>query len=74
MPKKAATHLNEATPRSYQEELFQKSTTTNCIAVLGTGTGKTLIAVMLIKYMLQQKHSLIGTDASENTYNPSEVF
>ncbi|KAI9264913.1 hypothetical protein BDA99DRAFT_536411 [Phascolomyces articulosus] len=38
-------------PRDYQYELFQKAVEENVLAVLDTGSGKTLIAVMLIKYM-----------------------
>lgn len=48
-----ALHLN---PREYQFELFQRALKNNIIAVLHTGSGKTLIAVMLIKQMaLQEK-------------------
>lgn len=38
-------------PRSYQTHLFDRAKDGNVIAVLDTGTGKTLIAVMLLKYM-----------------------
>ncbi|KAF7723707.1 Dicer-like protein 1 [Apophysomyces ossiformis] len=38
-------------PREYQYELFQKAVEENVIAVLDTGSGKTLIAVMLIKHI-----------------------
>jgi hypothetical protein len=38
-------------PREYQYELFQKALEGNAIAVLDTGAGKTLISVMLIRYM-----------------------
>ncbi|KAI8070951.1 hypothetical protein BC940DRAFT_253249 [Gongronella butleri] len=44
-------------PREYQYELYQQAVKENTIAVLHTGGGKTLIAVMLIKYMvLQEQH------------------
>ncbi|CAO3597959.1 unnamed protein product [Absidia cylindrospora] len=44
-------------PRIYQYELYQKALKENIIAVLHTGSGKTLIAVMLLKQMaLQEKH------------------
>lgn len=39
-------------PREYQYEIFKKAVSENTIAVLDTGAGKTLIAVMLIKHML----------------------
>ncbi|KAG2217031.1 hypothetical protein INT45_003987 [Circinella minor] len=38
-------------PRDYQYELFQKAVDENVLAVLDTGSGKTLIAVMLIKHI-----------------------
>ncbi|OJD12301.1 hypothetical protein AJ78_07077 [Emergomyces pasteurianus Ep9510] len=41
-------------PREYQLELFEKAKTANVIAVLDTvGSGKTLIAVLLLKHMVQ---------------------
>lgn len=39
-------------PREYQYEIFKKAISENTLAVLDTGAGKTLIAVMLIKHML----------------------
>ncbi|KAI1956642.1 Dicer-like protein 1 [Ophidiomyces ophidiicola] len=42
-------------PREYQMELFEKAKTSNIIAVLDTGSGKTLIAVLLLKYILEQE-------------------
>jgi hypothetical protein len=41
-------------PRQYQLELFHKSLERNVIAYLDTGSGKTFIAVMLIKEMAQR--------------------
>ncbi|OJD20980.1 hypothetical protein ACJ73_07682 [Blastomyces percursus] len=42
-------------PREYQLELFEKAKTANIIAVLDTGSGKTLIAVLLLKHMIQNE-------------------
>ena len=42
--------------RGYQTELFQLATRQNVIAVLDTGSGKTLIAVMLVKHVLDQEY------------------
>ena len=42
-------------PRHYQIELYEKARDRNIIAVLGTGQGKTLISVLLIKYMLAKE-------------------
>ena len=39
-------------PRDYQIELYERARRENTIAVLGTGTGKTLIACLLIKDIL----------------------
>ena len=38
-------------PRSYQIEMFQRAVNGNVIAVLDTGSGKTLIACLLIKHL-----------------------
>lgn len=50
-PNTADKNIAALTPRAYQYELFQKALQQNIIAVLQTGSGKTLIAVMLIKQM-----------------------
>lgn len=38
-------------PRKYQEEILKKAQTGNVIAALETGSGKTYISVLLIKWM-----------------------
>ncbi|KAF8932138.1 hypothetical protein EDD21DRAFT_378171 [Dissophora ornata] len=42
-------------PRQYQLELFRKALKSNIIAVMDTGSGKTLVAVMLIREMMQRE-------------------
>ncbi|KAL9579266.1 MAG: hypothetical protein Q9203_006771, partial [Teloschistes exilis] len=42
-------------PREYQLELFERAKNQNIIAVLDTGSGKTLIAVLLLRYILDQE-------------------
>ncbi|KAF9961709.1 Dicer-like protein 1 [Mortierella alpina] len=42
-------------PRRYQTELFKKAQQGNVIAVMDTGSGKTLVAVMLIKDMMRKE-------------------
>lgn len=42
-------------PREYQVELFEKAKNENIIAVLDTGSGKTLIAVLLLRHMLDKE-------------------
>ena len=38
-------------PRDYQLDLLEKAKEMNAIVYLGTGSGKTFIAIMLIKHM-----------------------
>ena len=42
-------------PREYQVELFERAKKQNTIAVLDTGSGKTLIAVLLLKHIMDQE-------------------
>nr|A1CBC9.2 RecName: Full=Dicer-like protein 1; Includes: RecName: Full=Endoribonuclease dcl1; Includes: RecName: Full=ATP-dependent helicase dcl1 [Aspergillus clavatus NRRL 1] len=42
-------------PREYQIELFERAKAQNTIAVLDTGSGKTLIAVLLLRHVLQNE-------------------
>ncbi|PNS18847.1 Dicer-like protein 1 [Sphaceloma murrayae] len=42
-------------PREYQLELFERAKLQNTIAVLDTGTGKTLIAVLLLRHVIEQE-------------------
>lgn len=42
-------------PREYQLELFERAKEQNTIAVLDTGSGKTLIAVLLIRWTIDQE-------------------
>ncbi|KAI5212191.1 hypothetical protein AUEXF2481DRAFT_75327 [Aureobasidium subglaciale EXF-2481] len=43
------------TPREYQLDLFQRATQQNTIAVLDTGSGKTLIAVLLLRHTIEEE-------------------
>lgn len=42
-------------PREYQMELFQRAKEQNTIAVLDTGSGKTLIAVLLLRHYIDRE-------------------
>ncbi|SMQ54273.1 unnamed protein product [Zymoseptoria tritici ST99CH_1A5] len=42
-------------PREYQIELFERAKKENTIAVLDTGSGKTLIAVLLLRWMIDNE-------------------
>ncbi|KAL1955149.1 hypothetical protein VTO42DRAFT_8964 [Malbranchea cinnamomea] len=42
-------------PREYQVELFERARDMNIIAVLDTGSGKTLIAVLLLQHIMKQE-------------------
>lgn len=44
-------------PRRYQEEVFSRAQKGNIIAALGTGSGKTLISLLLIKSIFAQQAS-----------------
>ncbi|KAF9583828.1 Dicer-like protein 1, partial [Lunasporangiospora selenospora] len=44
-------------PRQYQSELFQRAQKGNVIAVMDTGSGKTLVSVLLIKEMLARERN-----------------
>jgi endoribonuclease Dicer len=44
-------------PRQYQEEIFLKAQQKNVIAVLDTGSGKTLISALLIKWITSLESS-----------------
>lgn len=44
-------------PRRYQEEIFEKAVHGNVIAALDTGSGKTLISTLLIKWVSTQGHA-----------------
>jgi endoribonuclease Dicer len=44
-------------PRQYQQEIFLKAQQKNVIAVLDTGSGKTLISALLIKWIASQERS-----------------
>ncbi|OLY81249.1 Dicer-like protein 1 [Smittium mucronatum] len=50
-------------PRDYQKELFLRSLNKNTIIVLETGSGKTLIASMIIEYFAQKDSPLIDFDS-----------
>ena len=44
-------------PHRYQEEIFEKAVLGNVIAALDTGSGKTLISTLLIKWVSTQGHA-----------------
>ncbi|KAJ6787743.1 hypothetical protein PWT90_04002 [Aphanocladium album] len=51
----AAVSALTVTPREYQNELFERAKKKNTIVVLDTGSGKTLIAIMLLQHVLEQE-------------------
>ncbi len=46
--------LEKITPREYQKKIFETCTKENCLVVLPTGLGKTLIALMLTIHRMSQ--------------------
>jgi ERCC4-related helicase len=51
MPKKFLQNIN---PREYQQKIFETCVEKNCLVVLPTGLGKTLIALMLVIKRMQE--------------------
>lgn len=51
-------HLNELVPRGYQIELYERACRENIIAYVETGSGKTLVAALLIKKILTDLDAL----------------
>ena len=49
------TTIRITNPRDYQTELFQRAKTENIIAVLDTGSGKTHIATLLLRHVLDEE-------------------
>jgi endoribonuclease Dicer len=49
------TTVRITNPRDYQTELFQRAKIQNTIAVLDTGTGKTHIATLLLRHVLEEE-------------------
>jgi endoribonuclease Dicer len=49
------TTVRITNPRDYQTELFQRAKVENTIAVLDTGTGKTHIATLLLRHILDEE-------------------
>ncbi|KAF8432446.1 hypothetical protein L210DRAFT_960898 [Boletus edulis BED1] len=45
-------------PRKYQEEIFRRAQDHNIIAALDTGSGKTLISILLIKWIVLQPSAI----------------
>ncbi|PFH53595.1 hypothetical protein AMATHDRAFT_73403 [Amanita thiersii Skay4041] len=49
--------VDQLVPRRYQEEIFSRACKGNVIAALGTGSGKTFISLLLIKWIAAQQES-----------------
>jgi endoribonuclease Dicer len=49
------TTVRITNPRDYQTELFERAKMQNTIAVLDTGTGKTHIATLLLRHILEEE-------------------
>lgn len=52
---KQETTVRITNPRDYQTELFQRAKTENIVAVLDTGSGKTHIATLLLRHVLDEE-------------------
>ncbi|XP_035677529.1 endoribonuclease Dicer-like [Branchiostoma floridae] len=60
-------HLSIFTPRLYQMELLDAALEKNTIVCLGTGSGKTFVAVMLIKELSSQTRAALS-DGGKRTF------
>jgi len=60
--------LKKIKPRKYQEDIFENCKEKNCLVVLPTGIGKTLIALMLSIYT--QKNSSCFENIILSTNSP----
>jgi endoribonuclease Dicer len=67
--KKQETSFSITSPRDYQTELFQRAKDDNIIAVLGTGSGKTHIATLLLRHILD-----LELDARKKGQRPKNSF
>ena len=56
----------QLTPRLYQLEILEEAVQSNSLAFLGTGSGKTLIAVLFIKFRLALAKKLFELSLSHN--------
>ena len=46
--------LKDINPREYQKKIFEKCKEKNCLVVLPTGIGKTLVALLLTIHRMQK--------------------
>ncbi|KAL4065225.1 hypothetical protein V8B97DRAFT_1946194 [Scleroderma yunnanense] len=53
-----AAPIESFIPRKYQEEIFIRAQSSNIIAALDTGSGKTFISVLLIKWIVLQPQAI----------------
>jgi hypothetical protein len=60
--------------RCYQDELAERAKKGNAILAMDTGTGKTMIAAMVIKWKLTQERMDRGNDRSPSTKRACHSF
>ncbi|KAJ2608641.1 Dicer-like protein 1, partial [Coemansia sp. RSA 1804] len=58
-------------PREYQLSLFKRALSDNTVVILETGSGKTLVAVMLIQWFAQRDASLAKHRDSDSSSAPT---
>ncbi|KAI9348114.1 hypothetical protein BDR26DRAFT_23471 [Obelidium mucronatum] len=68
--------LQSHKPREYQRFIFNIAKTTNTIVVLPTGTGKTLISLLLIKHMadIDFGNALVDDEYQSSWHHKQRLF
>ncbi|XP_078671533.1 endoribonuclease Dicer-like [Branchiostoma floridae x Branchiostoma belcheri] len=66
-------HLSIFTPRLYQMELLDAALEKNTIVCLGTGSGKTFVAVMLIKELSSQTRAALNDGGKRTIFLVNNV-
>lgn len=60
---------NDLKPREYQQTLFKQALCDNSVVMLETGTGKTLVAVMLIQWFAQRSSAIQKSQPQNSSSN-----
>lgn len=73
MASSSQTNLTPISPREYQTELLERAKDENIVIVLATGSGKTLIAVLLTQHFSHELGPRSVRDSSVASTNPTDT-